>query len=490
MTPITGAATLGTVAGLDDDERATLDELVKCWTSKVRRNLIRRQYYDQRNVLKDLGIAIPPHLTDIEMVLGWPAKAVDVLARRCKFEQFTFPSDDADPLGVRDLMDDNDLEIRLPQTLTSALVHSCAFMMATKGDTSAGEPEVLISSQSALYGSGLWDYRRHRLRAAFAVLDLDKAGRVTEFVMFVPKATIRGRWDGKWEIERFPHTLDRLPVEVLPYKPDEDRPFGRSRISRAVMGLSDSALRTMVRAEVHAEFFSAPQRYAMGADESMFQTPDGQTITQWEAIMGRVWAAPRDEDGNVPQLGQFPATSPQPHVEHIRMLASAFCGEAGLPLSALGIVHDNPASAEAIEAAERELIGTARQAMECFGPRLARLMRTAVEIRDGSVPDNISALSARWSPPENTPISAVVDAVTKLVAAVPWLAETPLPFEDLDWDDAKIQRAMTYKRKAGASQLMELLRQRMPADGGESSGAPVSTEPTERAGGSRTQRPA
>lgn len=480
---------MGTIAGLTDDERHVLGELMHCWTSKMRRNLLRAQYYDQRNVLKDLEIAIPPHLTDVEMVLGWPAKAVDVLARRCKLEQFTFPSDDEDPLGVRELLDANDLAMELPQTFTSAFVHSCAFLMVTKGDLSEGDPDVLITSQSALYGAGLWDYRRRRLRAAFSILDFDDSGRVIEFVMFLPQMTIRGRWDRKWDIERYPHTLDRLPVEVLPYKPRLDRPFGCSRISRAVMGLSDAAFRTMVRSEVHAEFFSAPQRYAMGADESMFQTPDGQTMTQWEAIMGRVWAAPRDEDGNVPQMGQFQATSPQPHVDQIRMLASLFCGETGLPLAALGIVHDNPASAEAIEAAERDLIIESKYAMDCFGPRLARVMRTAVEIRDGSVPDNISALSARWSPPENTPISAVTDAVTKLLSVAPWLGETPIPFEDLDWDDAKIQRAMTYKRKANTAQVMELLRQR-PADGSESSGAPVSAQPTEQSGDARTQRPA
>ncbi|MCH9731603.1 MAG: phage portal protein [Actinomycetia bacterium] len=474
---LTGAATLGTIAGLDDDERATLDELVKCWTAKIRRNLIRNQYYDQRNVLKDLQIAIPPHLTDIEMVLGWPAKAVDVLARRCKLEEFTFPSNDDDPLGVRELLDSNDLFMELPQTLTSAFVHSCAFVMVTKGDVSQGDPEVLISSQSALYGSGLWDFRRRRLRAAFSVVDMDDSGRVTEFVMFLPKVTIRGRWDQRWVVERYPHTLDRLPVEVLPYKPRLDRPFGCSRISRAVMALSDSALRTMVRSEVHAEFFSAPQRYAMGADETMFQDGDGNTISQWEAIIGRVWAAPRDEDGNAPQLGQFPQLiGGGPHTEQIRMLASLFAGETGLPLSAMGIIHDNPASAEAIEAAERDLIIESKYAMDCFGPRLARVMRTAVEVRDGSVPDGISGLAARWSPPENTPMSAATDAVTKLVAAVPWLGETPLPFEDLDWDDAKIQRALTYKRKAGASMLMAALT-RQAADGSEGDTAPDSANP-------------
>lgn len=483
-TPLGAAGTIGQISGLDDDEKEMLAELWKTWTWKTRRNLLRAQYYDQKNLLKDLEIAIPPHLTDLDLVLGWPAKAVDVLARRCKLEQFTFPSVDVDPLGVRELWVDNDMDVELPQTLSSSLVHSCAFMSVTKGDTSAGEPEVLISSHSALYASGLWDYRLRRLKAAYSVTDMDDCGRVIGFVLFLPGVTVRGHWDRTWEITRFEHTLDRIPVEVIPYSPRLDRPFGRSRISRAVMGLSDSALRTLVRSEVHAEFFSAPQRYAMGADETMFQDADGNLVSQWEAIMGRVWAAPRDEDGNAPQMGQFQATSPQPHVDQIRMLASLFCGETSLPLSALGIVHDNPASAEAIEAAERDLIIEARYAMDCFGPRLARIARTAVEIRDGSVPDNISQLSTRWSPPENRPLSAAADAVSKIVASLPYLAESEIPLEMLDWDEATIGRAMVAKRKAGVTQLMSTLTQ---ANDGNSSGTPVPAQPGGQPGSAAAQ---
>ncbi|MFV8173400.1 portal protein [Mycolicibacterium peregrinum] len=471
--PVGAYGAIGTVSGLDDTETATLNELWSVWTAKMRRNLLRAQYYDQKNLLEDLGIGVPPHMTNLNAVLGWPAKSVDVLARRCKFEQFTLPGVDDDPLGIGELWTDNDMDVELPQSIASAFLHSCTFMMVTKGDTTAGEPSVLISSQSALYGAGLWDSRLRRLRAAFSITNTDLQGRVIEFVLFLPKVTIRARWDRKWDIQRFPHTLDRLPVEVLPCNPRLDRPFGKSRITRAVMGLADSAFRTMVRLEGHAEFFSGPQRYAMGADEEMFQDEAGNPLSQWQAVMGRIWAAPRDEDGNMPQMGQFPATSPQPHIEQIRALASLFCGETDLPLSALGIVHDNPASAEAIEAAERDLIIEAKYAMgSCFGPRLVRIAKTAVEIRDGSLPSIASGLAARWSAPENPLLSAAADGISKVVAALPYLAESTIPLEKMDWDEATIRRAMADKRKAGVSNIMARL-----TNGGVPNGTAVPTQP-------------
>lgn len=453
MTGIIGHATLGTISGLTDDEAGILNELWSTWTRKLHRNILRTTYYDHKNIFKNLGIAIPPHLASIDMALGWPAKSVDVMARRCKFERFTLPGDD-DPLDIAPMLAENDFTMLLPQAITSTFIHSCSFWMATQGDTSAGEPEVLLSTQSAMYGAGLWDYRLRRLKAAFSVSNADCLGRITEWLMFIPGVTIRGRWDRKWEIERYYHTLDRLPVEVLPYQPRLDRPFGKSRISRSVMGLTDSALRTLVRMEIGAEFYSSPQRWIMGADESMFTDADGELIPQWQALMGRIWAAPADDENPeapLPVVGQFNATSPVAHSEQLRTLAAMFASETSLPLSELGIVHDNPSSAEAIEAAERSLIIEAKHVMDsCFTPRLVRFAQTALQIRDGwdVMPPEVAKLGIRWSAPENTMLSAAADSVSKILTAVPALANSDIPFEMLDWDDATIKRARADIDKA------------------------------------------
>lgn len=459
-------ASTGPIGGLDDDEKAALTELWKVWTEKLRGNMIRKQYYDQHNVLKDLGIAIPPHLTDLELVLGWPAKAVDVLARRCKLEKFVIPGVDDDAYGVQDAWLRNDMHIEMPQTIRSALKYSCSFLTATKGEVVDGEPDVLISSQSALYGSATWDSRRRRLKTALSITDMDYIGQVTGWALFMPGKTIRAMYNGGWTVQKYFHTLDRLPVEVLPYEPDLDRPFGCSRISKAVMGLSDSALRTLYRMEIHAEFFSSPQRYAMGADESMFVGPDGDPITQWQAILGRVWAAGRDPDtGDVPQLGQFAQSSPQPHTDQLRTLSAAFCAEASIPLSELGIVHDaNPTSAEAIEAAERPLVQKARDTHDNFGPRIARAMITAVQIRDDLdvAPPELLGLSTLWRDPEEIPQSSAGDFLIKLVQAMPWLAESKIPLEQLGWDATTVERAFADKRRGSVATLLSRMTPQPP----------------------------
>lgn len=469
------------IDGLYDDEQATLTELWKVWTQKLKRNLTRKVYYDHKQVLQDLGIAIPPHLTDIGLVLGWPSKAVDMLARRIKLERFITAGTDDDPLGVHELWRSNDMSIEFPQTVTSSLLYSCAFMMATPGGE--GEPDVLITSQSALYGSGLWDHRLRRLRAALSLNRFNELNQVEDFVFFMPGKTVRCRktGDNTWDIERYPHSLDRLPVEVLPYMPDLDRPFGRSRINRSVMAQTDSAIRTMYRMEISAEFYSSPQRWIMGADESMFVDEHGNPKSQWEAILGRVWAAGRDELGEAPTVGEFRPASQQPHLEQMRTLASQFAAETSLPLRALGIVQDNPSSAEAMEFEERELIELAEFVMgSCFGPRLVRLMQTALQIRDGwdDMPEPATKLGVVWSNPANPPESALSDALVKLTTALPWLSQSRLALEMLNWDNAKIERGMADMRKAGVNAVIDQLLQR-PAvnDGGDSARAEIPAGP-------------
>ena len=45
-------------------------ELLHNWQSHYSGNLARSQYYEARNMLKDLGIAVPDTLSDLEVACG------------------------------------------------------------------------------------------------------------------------------------------------------------------------------------------------------------------------------------------------------------------------------------------------------------------------------------------------------------------------------------------------------------------------------------
>lgn len=449
------------VDGLDDKDADTLRVLLEQLNAKVTRNRLRSTYYGHKYLLRDFGISLPPQMRSIESVLGWPAKAVDVLAKRLRPDGFVLPGGNAADLGVDELWDANRLDLEAPQANTSALLHAVAFATITLGDPEQGEPRVFVAVRSAETATGLWSRRLRRLVAALSVIDANESGQPTEMVMYLPGRTAsltKGK-NGKWKADVRPHSLQRVLVEPLIYQPRLDRPFGSSRLSRPVMSLADAALRTLVRSEVTAEFFSAPQRYAMGADESAFVGPDGTPKGQWASIIGRVWAIGRDENGDIPTVGQFPQTSMQPHVDQLRMLATLFAGETSLPLSSLGIVQDNPASAEAIHAAKEELITEAEWAADTLGAGWRRAILTALQLRDdlNEIPSAWLPLAMRWRDPATPSKAAAADAVTKQVAQGILPPDSEVTYEQLGYDETTTARLLSDRRRADAQQRMRML---------------------------------
>ena len=469
-------------AGLDHSDQETLDRLLNQLQNKSHRNRLREKYYDGKNVLRDLGISLPPSLKSVETVLDWPAKAVDALAHRCRLEGFVMPSRQTDPYEIRTMWAQNSMDIEAPQAHVSALIHATAFIATTRGDVQSGEPEVLVTTRDALTGTGLWNPRKRALDAALSIAEMDDAGNPTVIVMYLPGRVLTFTKVAQgWKTDRVGLPVPFVPVEPLTFRPRHRRPFGSSRVSRAVMSMTDEAVRTVLRTEVSAEFYSSPQRWALNVDPSAFQDAEGNTQDKWTAILGRVWALSggnTDEGAPPPQVGQFPQMTMQPHIEHLRGLSQRFAAATNLPVSSLGIVQDNPASAEAIYAAKEDLIIDAEAAIETFGVAWARAARTGVMLRDGlsELPPELLTLRAKFRDPSTPSRAAAADAVVKQIGALPWLAESDVVLEQLGYDETYIARLKADKRRAEASALVrqaaEAARrpeqgERAEADGGD-----------------------
>lgn len=481
-TPLPPVETVPDVeAQLEPADYQLLRDLLAQLRAKRHRNRLRIDYYEMRTLFQDLGIAIPPQLRNLEVAMGWPAKAVDVLARRVKLEGFVLPGGDPDDWGVGVIWSENRMEVEAPEAITSALITPPAFLSTTLGDTAAGEPEVLITMADAMNSTGIWNPARRGLAGALQILAGDQWGP-TRIILLTPVWAIgMTRVDDgtvrRWEVRGTAHGIGRVPVEPLVYRPTLGRPFGSSRISRAVMSITDSAMRTVVRAEVGAEFYSAPQRYLMGADEEMFEGPDGQKKSTWDLVMGRILSAPavRDEEtGEVlpaPTVGQFPQISMQPHGDQMRMWASLMSGETGLSMSQLGVVQDNPSSAEAIYAAKEDLVIEAEACGTGFGPAFVRSMLTGIQMRDNlpAVPEELRGLGVRWRDPSTPSRAQATDAVMKQVQAGVLPAASDVALEALGYDDTTIRRIAADRRRANGQGVLQALQ---AAASGVTSGGP------------------
>lgn len=108
-----------------------LARLVLQLNAKHNRNKLRADFYDMKNLFRDLGIAIPPNLRNLEVAMGWQAKAVDVLARRVRMDAMVLPGGDIDTYGIPTLMETSDLVGLSDEATVSALIHATAFILTS-----------------------------------------------------------------------------------------------------------------------------------------------------------------------------------------------------------------------------------------------------------------------------------------------------------------------------------------------------------------------
>ncbi len=417
-------------------------------------NKERTLWYEAKHAVEHLGIAVPPQLERVAPVLGWPARAVDDLAERVIFDGCVAPGNAWESLGMNEIWSGNKLPILSTQTHTSAFKYSVSFVAALSGGV--GELPVILRAYSATTSTGRWDPLHSRLRSFLTLTDRDALGRISGFVLFTDEAILRCTWSGKdWAVERQMHPAGRPPVVALVNNPSVENEFGTSRITRPVMSITQRAVRTLLRMEVSAEFYSSPQRAVLGAQESDFvDSATGLMKTGWEVTIGKLLALSRDaETDQLPQVHQFQQASMQPHVEMVRADAALLSGETGIPVDTLGVIHDNPASASGVDARYKKLNAAASWANLTFGAAWADLMRLAVIMRDGDprAADSLSQLEANMRPPHVASMGEASDAIVKQVAAIPWIAETTVALRRLGYSKAEIDEMLSERRRGEAS---------------------------------------
>lgn len=452
-------------AGLTGDERDTIHALIAHLEAKTPRNVLRASYYDGKRAVRQVGTIIPPQYYKLGLVLGWSAKAVDMLARRCNLDDVTWPDGDLDDLGFAELCDENLLFSELNQAQTSGLIHAVSFLVTTTGFSD--EPRALVHAKDALSAAGHWNTRARRLDSFLSVNSRNSMGRLTAVTLYLPGVTIplsKAR-NNRWVVEDRQEHPWGMPVEPLVYKPRTGRRMGSSRISRTVMSLHDAALRTVIRMEGHADVYSIPDMWLLGADASVFRNADGTQKAAWQVVMGRIKAIPDDPDaeGQLARadVKRFDAASPEPHLKQLTQQAQFFSGETSIPLTSLGVTdQSNPTSAESYIASREDLISEAEGCTDDWTPAIRRTILRALAIRNGlsEIPPEWSTIGLDWRSPVHLSRAAAADAGSKAIAAVPWLADTEVGLEVLGLTDQQIKRALAERRRNGGTAALKAIQ--------------------------------
>lgn len=384
--------------------------LQKKLDGKRSRVLLRYKFYEQKASAPDLKISTPQGLEWLNNINGWCTKAVDNLADRLQFDGFG-----DDMFNFTEMFDQNNPDIFFDDAMLSALISSCSFVLVTRGTENQLGQRIRFQVIDGSNATGIIDDYTKLLTEGYAVLDRDDNDKVTRYAYCVPGETHIIENGEEIAVEKFNSGFCAL-VPII-YKPDAKRAFGHSRISRACMDYAKSAMRTIKRSEIAAEFYSFPQKYATGLSE------DSEMLNTWQASMSALLTFTKDDNGDSPTLGQFQMASFTPHLEQLKAIASMFAGETGLTLDDLGFITSNPSSAEAIKAGHEGLRLAATKAQRCFGVGFKNVGYIGACIRDNEpyLREELFETKALWKPtfePDAAMLSQIGDGVIKLNQAI------------------------------------------------------------------------
>ena len=366
----------------------------------------RYDFYEMKNIVHDFGISTPPDLRYWMGTLGWCARAVDSLADRLVFREF---SDDT--YNMNEIFNQNNKDIMVDSAILGSLISSCDFIYITSDED--GFPRMRVID--GYHATGELDPVTNMLTEGYAILEWDTYDKPILEAYLIPGETYIMEY-GKM-VDVIPNNAPYPLLVPIINRPDAARPFGHSRISRACMSIVSSAVRTAKRSEIASEFFSFPQRYILGMDES------AERMDKWKVTMSSLLRIDKDQDGGHPVVGQFQQQSMTPHTDQLRMFAGLFAGETGLTLDDLGFPSQNPSSAEAIKSSHETLRLITRKAQRDFGVGLKNAGYLAACVRD-NYPykrELVANVTAKWEPifePDNSALSVIGDGVIKINQAV------------------------------------------------------------------------
>jgi len=451
------------IEGLPEKEHEKLLDLVEVFNYHENKNELKEKYYEGAVTLSDvnLGIALPQAIKNLSIGCEWGAKTVDVLASRSMFDGFV-SSKGEDVTTLTNLMDDNSFISQYIKACKDELKFGCTFATLS-ADNNIGCRIRFHSPQTA---AALWNGEKGRIDYGMAIIDTvaDDKDNGTWSPSHINLYTDTDIWElvrdkdsNYWTATRHPHIMGRPLMVAMIWNGTSKKPFGRSRIKKAVRALIDGYIRTIANAAIALEFDTAPQKYILGVTDEQYDIIVSDKFKQY---VGSIIAATQNpETGQNPQFGQLPQGSLAPHVEMIRILATQFSAATGLTVADTGVVNDaNPTSSEAIIAQSQTLIVLAEQLNKSNGDalRLIALMAEAV-IRNVSLEELTEeerSIIAHFKNPAMPSVSSTADAAIKIASSRQGFSSTDTFLEMIGFSQADIRRIRAEEQKARGQQVL------------------------------------
>lgn len=373
------------------------------------------RYYEGRQPLSFLAPEARAALGDRfgRIATNLPRLAVTSLAERLRVTGFDGVDVWADWLR-------NDLDQLAPVAHREALLLGESYVVVW-ADT-LGRPQVSIESAHQM--SCVLDPGTRRIVAAAKRWTTDTT---TEAVIYEADQITRLRADnpgattaGFKTVEVLDNPLGIPPVVRLA---NTDRILGDPTSEIAdLIPLVDALNKILADMMVASEYTARPRRWATGVElvEEPVLDDDGNPVLDGagDPVIEETNPFPEGnrmmiDENDTAKFGQLEASNLGGYQTAVEVLLEQIMAVSALPAHYVGITSANPASADAMRAAEAALTARAESKAALFGRSWEQVARLMVAVREGVSPFDVDT-SVVWADPSTRSVAAEADAVTKL----------------------------------------------------------------------------
>lgn len=440
--------------GLDPSDRSTVELLLSVFDKRSAANAMLTRYYEGKQPTPSIGIDNIPDTVNVPARCDWAGKAVTSVSERVRMDGFTFAGDYRDE-SLERIERTCQLSSAFNRHIASELVHGCMFATVQRMGGGA-----VVRTHTAETAAAIWDESEQRIGAGMVVAD----ARTTPWSRFAPVpvqvnvhlpgkvVVIRQYAAGRWRAESMPTPLDRPMMEAFAFRPTGAKPFGQSRITPTVRYLVDEVQRTMRYMAVSGALYATPKDVLLGMSDAQMKA---MKDAKWSVMVTSMFMATRDRNGDTLDYRRIQSASPQPYIDSIAAYAKLFSGATGVPLNSLGIVQDNPSSAEAIAASREDVCVAAEDCIESNRAAMRNVALMAMAVDGNTTLDGLSADQLTVMPNFKNPmmpsLAATADAMTKVASVLEGFAQTREFLSNMGFTPSEVE-SIRSQLDAGANQ--------------------------------------
>lgn len=200
------------------------------------------------------------------------------------------------------------------------------------------------------------------------------------------------------------------PLGVVPVVPlvNGDRLLdtdGRSEMAD-LLPLVDGLNKSLADLMVASEYFARPRRWASGVE--LDSDAEGNPINPFPEG-NRMMISEEAET----KFGQLPPADFAAYEAGVNVLLGQIMAVSALPSHYIGVLSNQPASADALRASEASLTARAQDRQATFGRAWEAVARLIVAVEQGSDPAAVD-VAVKWADPATRSVAQEADAIVKL----------------------------------------------------------------------------